>query len=110
MLAKRIGCIRFSIVERNRDLQRDALRKAKERLRAGDALEVWRLDGDKQAVAVQLYRKRKLTVAKICAMMGSQSQPCTPVSTPPATAEFVRARHQPAEAEFDEAKVRGRGR
>ncbi|MCF3934402.1 recombinase family protein [Acuticoccus sp. M5D2P5] len=28
------------------------------------------LEADKQAVAVQLYRERKLTMAKICAMMG----------------------------------------
>ncbi|RAH96281.1 transposon DNA-invertase [Acuticoccus sediminis] len=28
------------------------------------------LDADKQALAVQLYREKKLTVARICAMMG----------------------------------------
>ncbi|RAH95335.1 transposon DNA-invertase [Acuticoccus sediminis] len=28
------------------------------------------LDGDKQALAVQLYREKKLTVIKICTMMG----------------------------------------
>ncbi|RAH95937.1 transposon DNA-invertase [Acuticoccus sediminis] len=28
------------------------------------------LDGDKQALAVQLYREKKLTVTKICTMMG----------------------------------------